>query len=94
MAAHEQMVHLSESSGKTELMHSAYRAGDSCKTMLLKVKTDILHVMDNLKVICLVMLDLRAAFDTVSHSLLLSRLQYHFGIEGKILQWIKDYLLQ
>ena len=44
--------------------------------------------------ICLVMLDLSVAFDTVSHSLLLNRLKYHFGIEGKILQWIKDYLVK
>ena len=57
MAACDQIVHLPESSGNTELMQSAYRAEHSCKTALLKVKTDILHVMDNHEVICLVMLD-------------------------------------
>ena len=46
-------------------MQSAYRARHSCKTGLLKVKTDILHAMDNCEVICLVMLDLSLAFDTV-----------------------------
>ena len=86
MAACDQIVHLAESSGNTELMQSAYRAGHSCKTVLLKVKIDILHAMENCEVICLVMLDLSVAFDTVSHSLLLNRLQYHFRIEGKILQ--------
>ena len=94
MAACDQIVHLAESSGNTELMQSAYRAGHSCKTALLKVKTDILHAMDNHEVICLVMLDCSVAFDTVSHTLLLNRLQYCFGIEGKIMQWIKDYLVQ
>ena len=94
MAACDQIVHLAESSGNTELKQSAYRAGHSCKTALLKVKTDILHAMDNHEVICLVMLDLCVAFDIVSHSLFLNRLQYHFRTEGKILQWIKDYLVQ
>ena len=75
MAACGQIVHLTESSGNTELMQSAYRAWHSCQNVLLKVKTDILHTMDNCKVICLVMLDLSVAFDTVSHSLLLNRLQ-------------------
>ena len=94
IATCDQIVHLAESSGNTELMQSAYRTGHSCKTVLLKVMTDILHVMDNREVMCLVMLDLSVAFDTVSHSLLLNRLQNHFGIEGKILQWIKDYIVQ
>ena len=77
-----------------EFVQSAYRAGHSCKTMLLNVKTDILQMMENCEVICLVLLDHSAAFDTVSHSLLINRLQYRFRIEGKILQWIKDYLVQ
>ena len=94
MAACDQIVHLAESSGNTELMQSAYRTGHSCKTALLKVKTDILHVMDNHEVICLVMLDPSATFDTVSHPLLLNRLKYHFGIESKSLPWIRDYLVQ
>ena len=74
MAAYDQIVHLTESSGNTELMQSAYRAGHSYKTVLLKVKTDILHTMENHEVICLVMLDLSVAFNIMSHSLLLSRL--------------------
>ena len=45
MAACDQIVHLAESSGNTELMQSAYIAGHSCKTALLKGKTDILHMM-------------------------------------------------
>ena len=94
MAACDQIVHLAESSGSTELMQSAYRAGHSCKTALLKVKTDILHAMDNHEVICLVMLDLSVAFDTVSHFLHLNRLEHHFGIKGKKLHWIKYYLVQ
>ena len=42
---------------------------------------------------CLILLNLSAAFDTVSHSLLLNRLQHHFSIQGTILKWIENYML-
>ena len=40
----------------------------------------------------LVLLDLSAAFDTVSHEVLLSRLRLQNGINGNALQWISSYL--
>lgn len=37
-------------------------------------------------------LDLTAAFDTIDHILLLSRLSSHCGIAGKLLPWMTSYL--
>ena len=58
-----------------EANQSAYHSYHSMETTLLKVKADILSAMDNQEVVCLVLLDLSEAFDTVNHDTLIARLQ-------------------
>ena len=76
-----------------EPMQSAYRAGHSTETALIKVKADILNAVDNKEVVCLVLLDLSAAFDTVDHQILLERLKNMFGLTGTVINWRTSYLL-
>ena len=71
---------------------SAYQENFSTETALLQVKTDILDVIDKKELMCLALLDLSAAFDTVNHHLLLNRLKYRFGICDLALSWLKSYL--
>ena len=71
---------------------STYRKFHSTKTALLKIYNDILSSMDDARVTALTLLDLSAAFDTIDHTILLSRLGNWFGVSGKALDWFKSYL--
>ena len=53
---------------------------------------DILQSFDNGGGVILVLLDLSAAFDTVNHELLLSRLSTYYGLCGLVLNWF-NYVL-
>ena len=53
---------------------AAYRAGHSTETVSLRVENDILSALDNDNISVLLLLDLSAAFDTIDHQILLSRL--------------------
>ena len=75
-----------------EVLQSAYKNFHSTETALVKVQNDILCAMDNNESVILLLLDLSAAFDTVDHSILLSRLQDRFGVKGTVLAWFKSYL--
>ncbi len=71
---------------------SAYRMFHSTETALLRVNSDIMQALNNRNMVALVLLDLSAAFDTLDHTILLSRLESHFHITGPALLWIKSYL--
>ena len=48
--------------------------------------------MNRQHVTLLVLLDLSSAFDTIDHTILLHRLQTHFGISNTSLSWFRSYL--
>ena len=74
-----------------EPYQSGYREHFSTETVLLKVKSDILEAINKKEIMCLIMLDLSAAFDSLEHSLILTRLKYQFGITDTCLEWFADY---
>ena len=75
-----------------ETFQSAYKAFHSTETALVRVHNDILTAIDNNNTVILLLLDLSAAFDTVDHSILLSRLSSRSGIKRTVLAWLRSYL--
>ena len=71
---------------------SAYKQYHGTETALLRVNSDILISLDNGKITALILLDLSAAFDTVDHSILISRLHDYLGVQDLALDWCKSYL--
>jgi len=53
---------------------------------------NILYVVDDGDLSVLTLLELSAAFDTVDHDILLTRLKVSFGIGGAALDWFQSYL--
>ena len=74
------------------VFQSAYKKGDSTETALTRIHNDILSAINDGECVILVLLDLSAAFDTVDHDILITRLKHRFGITGKALGWIQSYL--
>ena len=66
-----------------EIFQSAYKKGHSTETVLMRIHNDILRATDDGQCVILVLLGLPAAFDTVDHDILITRLEHRFGISGK-----------
>ena len=41
---------------------------------------------------CLVFLDIRKAFDSINHEILLNKMNLNFGISGNALKWFDSYI--
>ena len=54
---------------------------------MVKIVNDILWDMEEQRATALTVCDLSAAFDTVSHKILLEVLHTKFGVTGKALEW-------
>ena len=74
-------------------LQSAYRKHHSTESALLRVTNAILRILDTQGEVILVLLDLSAAFDTIDHHILLTRLHTYFNFTESVLQWFSSYLL-
>ena len=87
-----QLVEYMEDNDLYEAMQSAYRKFFSTETALLRVTSDVFSGIDNGEAGAILLIDMSAAFDTVHHGIMLSRLNEYLGIQGKALQWFESYL--
>ena len=84
--------HMKEN-GLMDPYQSAYRKGHSTETALVRVHNDIVSAVDKKgSGVCLILLDLSAAFDTVDHTIFLTFLRKHIGLSGQALDVMESYL--
>lgn len=70
---------------------SGFRKAHSTTTALLNVTDDLLRARDEGKNSCLILLDFSKAFDTLNHSILLTKLKF-YGLSNSSLKFIESYL--
>ena len=75
-----------------EYLQSTYKPSHSTETALVKVQIDILTSIDQHGIIILILLNLSAAFDTIDHDVLFSKMESSLGITGPALEWFRSYL--
>ena len=68
-----------------------FRENHSTMQALMSLTEIIKHSIDSGKFGCGIFLDLQKAFDTVSHDILLKKLE-HYGIRGNVLNWCACYI--
>ena len=57
---------------------------------IIELTAKLTDAIDDRKLTAAIFLDLSKAFDTVDHSIIISKLE-HYGIRGIALQWFKNY---
>ena len=92
----EKVMHkrLSEFLGKNivlYLLQFGFRSKHSTSHTLISMTEKIRNTIDNGNYGCGIFIDLKKAFDTVNHSILL-RILDHYDIRGISLQWFESYL--
>jgi len=88
---HNQLVEYMENNNLLEECQSGFRARHSCETALQWVVSDWKKSIGEGKMIGVVFLDLRRAFELVDRDILLKKMEW-YGIKGVVLSWFKSYL--
>jgi len=76
----------------SDIQHG-FRQGRSCETQLLLTINDLAKNLDKNLQTDVILLDFSKAFDRVSHSFLIHKLE-HYGIRGNLLTWLENFLDQ
>ena len=81
--------------GKNDILFKSqygFRENHSTQHAIIDIVNVIQNNMDQKRFTCGIFLDLKKAFDTVDHLILLQKLN-HYGIRGIINDWFASYLL-
>ena len=78
-------------SGLLHTSQHGFNRGKSTSTNLIQFWDDVTNAAERHQSLSIIYTDLRKAFDSVSHDLLLIKLR-RYGIDAKTIEWLKNYL--
>ena len=90
-AAANQIVDFLEKNNLLNKNQHAYRKSHSTETCLFELMSDLYKNLDQKLYVAVAKLDLSKAFDSISHDLLLQKMQ-SLGMENPTIKWLKSYL--
>ena len=88
---HDQLYKFFTDNGLFNSSQSGFRQGHSTTTCAFSVLNDIYKNFDKNSITGILFLDLRKAFDTVNHTMLLRKLE-KYGVSQSANAWIRNYL--
>ena len=90
-AMYDRLINFLNSNNILSNNQFGFRKNLSPKLAITKLIDSVIQDLGKEKFIVSVFLDLKKAFDTLDHEILLSKL-HHYGIKGKIKDWFRSYL--
>ena len=88
---HKRLYNFLNSQDTLFINQFGFRKNNSTAFALIQITEKIKETIDKNKYGCGIFIDLRKAFDTVNHEILLKKLD-HYGIRGIPLEWFRSYL--
>ena len=70
----------------------AYRKGHSTDLLLAHLTETWRRALDSNLVVGVLFIYFQKAFDSISHKILICKLEHNYGIKGNLLAWARDYL--
>ena len=71
---------------------SGFRPKHSTLSALIQMCDNLLKNMDSGQINCIVFLDVRKAFDSINHEVLIDKMRNFIGVTGNQLRWFESYL--